>query len=156
MKDYKKISLFIISIILIICASLGKDFSPSTDIDFFIPRMTIYYNGSYAIPRVLAWGIPSLILVTSFMLINNRLNFGLANLGKYTYSVYILQYFFIPLIGKFKLKNMPEGLALLLPLILLSISAYLCYWYFEMPFLKLAKNKTRPSQVGIKDEDNIN
>jgi exopolysaccharide production protein ExoZ len=62
-----------------------------------LPRELVVYNGKQ-IPRILIWGIPSFVLLISYSTLASKYNITnsyLTKLGDRSYSIYLLQIFFI-------------------------------------------------------------
>ena len=65
-----------------------------------MPRESVVYNGK-EIPRILIWGVPSFILLISYFALASKYkitNTYLSKLGDRSYSIYLLQIFFIYLL----------------------------------------------------------
>jgi len=62
-----------------------------------MPREMVVYNGK-VIPRIIIWGIPSFLLLISYFSLANKYqirNKFLNKIGDRSYSIYLLQIFFI-------------------------------------------------------------
>jgi exopolysaccharide production protein ExoZ len=103
-----------------------------------MPREMVVYNGK-VIPRILIWGIPSFILLISYFTLASKYkitNSYLAKLGDRSYSIYVLQIFFIYFLYEISYKFGRSGkiwLSMCLIAILVWISGF-SYKYFEKRF----------------------
>jgi exopolysaccharide production protein ExoZ len=103
-----------------------------------MPREFVFYNGKL-IPRILIWGIPSLILIISYFTLASKYkitNSYLTKLGDRSYSIYVLQIFFIYFLYEVSHKFGRSGkiwLSMGLIVILVWISGF-SYKYFEKRF----------------------
>lgn len=118
---------------LFLLVSMGKDFPQVGDDLSEIPRMLIYF-GDYAVPRFVAWGLPALLLVIAAASLEKKIPRRLAALGKYTYSLYLMQYFCLPIENKLIARGWPEILALAATILTLSAVTAFSYSYIEKPF----------------------
>ena len=103
-----------------------------------MPRESVVYNGK-EIPRILIWGVPSFILLISYFALASKYkitNTYLSKLGDRSYSIYLLQIFFIYLLYEvsFKFSRSEKiWLSMLMIVILVWISGR-SYKYFEKRF----------------------
>ena len=103
-----------------------------------MPRETVVYNGK-EIPRIIIWGIPSFIVLISYFTLASKYNITnkfLTRLGDRSYSIYILQIFFIYFLYEYKHRlgrYEKAWLSLLMIFILVWISGR-SYKYFEKRF----------------------
>lgn len=103
-----------------------------------IPRETVVYN-SKELPRVIIWGLPSLLFFISYFLIAEKYRISnryLKSLGDRSYSIYLLQIFFIYLLLEFYSffgRHERTVFSLFLIVILVWISGF-TYRYFEKRF----------------------
>ncbi len=136
---YLRFAGLLAAITLFLFAATGKDF-PASGADLAqIPRMLIYF-GTDSAPRVIAWGIPALLLVMFTASLEVCVPNWLANLGKYTYSLYLMQYFCLPLEHKLLARGWPELLALTTTLLILAAVTICSYRFIEKPF---SANRTK-------------
>ena len=125
--------LILISAISVLLASLGSDFSPSDN--SIIPRMQIHY-GELSFPRFIAWGLPCACLVWSAYIAENKVNLPLSSWGKYTYSVYLLQVFCIP-VSITVAKNFGQFLGVVTLVVTISMTSLFFFRYIESWFIKV-------------------
>ena len=103
-----------------------------------MPREVVVYNGK-EIPRILIWGIPSFILLISYFTLASKYkitNSYLSKLGDRSYSIYLLQIFFIYFLYEVSHKFDRSGkiwLSMGMIIILVWISGF-SYKYFEKRF----------------------
>ena len=103
-----------------------------------MPRETVVYNGK-EIPRILIWGVPSFILLISYFALASKYkitNTYLSKLGDRSYSIYLLQVFFIYLLYEVSYKFSRSEriwLSMAMIIILVWISGR-SYKYFEKRF----------------------
>ena len=103
-----------------------------------MPRETVVYNGK-EIPRIIIWGIPSFILLISYFSLATKYkirNTFLSKIGDRSYSIYLLQIFFIYFlyeVGHKFGRYQKAWLSLLMIAILVWISG-ISYKYFEKRF----------------------
>ncbi|UYL08298.1 acyltransferase [Bdellovibrio sp. SKB1291214] len=127
---------FFVSLGLLILASMGKDFGyDSGGIYTDVPRMWIVYQDKLPVVRCVAWGVPALMLVYFSIRLEDKWNWPFAKLGKYTFSLYLLQVFTNPLAESFQ-ASMSDTWAFICGLGLLFVLTYASYTYFEKPILK--------------------
>jgi exopolysaccharide production protein ExoZ len=106
-----------------------------------MPREMVVYNGK-VIPRILIWGIPSFILLISYFTLASKYkisNAYLSKLGDRSYSIYLLQIFFIYFLYEFSSKFDRSGsiwLSMGMIATLVWISGF-SYKYFEKRFHRL-------------------
>ena len=132
-----KIMFFLIAISLFVTVSTGTD-SQNFASDS-VPRMSIEYT-LFIVPRFIAWGVPSILLVFSALLLENDLSWKGYLLGKYTYSVYLLQVLSIPLANR--IYNFNNGFESILVLIfIVSALSFFTYKFFESPINKFGRLK---------------
>ena len=103
-----------------------------------MPRELVVYNGK-EIPRILIWGIPSFILLVSYFTLASKYkitNTYLSKLGDRSYSIYLLQIFFIYLLYEVKHRfSRSEKVWLSMAMIVLLVwLSGLSYKYFEKRF----------------------
>ncbi|EOK5708811.1 acyltransferase family protein [Vibrio parahaemolyticus] len=123
--------IFSISVLMVL--STGSD-SINTGA---IPRMSIDFHG-FVINRAIIWGWSSALFVVSVLLLENQLKWKLAFLGKYTYSVYLLQVIAIPLSNAiYPFENGVQSLFMLI--IVLSGMSYVSFHFIEAPINRIAK-----------------
>ena len=105
-----------------------------------MPREIVVYNGK-EIPRLLIWGIPSFIVLISYFALASKYkitNAYLSKLGDRSYSIYLLQIFFIYFLYEVKHKftrSEKVWLSMAMIIALVWISG-LSYKYFEKRFHK--------------------
>jgi peptidoglycan/LPS O-acetylase OafA/YrhL len=103
-----------------------------------MPREMVLYNGK-EIPRILIWGIPSFIVLISYFALASKYkitNAYLSKLGDRSYSIYLLQIFFIYLLYEVSHKfgrSEKIWLSMAMIIALAWISGY-SYKYFEKRF----------------------
>jgi len=103
-----------------------------------MPRETVVYNGK-EIPRILIWGVPSFIVLISYFTLASKYgitNTYLSKLGDRSYSIYLLQIFFIYFLYEYKHRlgrYEKAWLSLLMIFILVWLSGR-TYKYFERRF----------------------
>ena len=140
---YLRFTGFLFAVALFLLASTGKDF-PSVGADLTnIPRMLIYF-GDESISRVIAWGIPALLLVIATASLEANVPNRLAELGKYTYSLYLAQHFCLPIEPRLLARGWPELLALTTTLLILAAITVLSYRFIEKPFSSSGRNRSVP------------
>lgn len=130
----------LVAIILFLLAATGTDFPPGRTDLAEIPRMLIYF-GDIAIPRVIAWGIPAFLLVISMLSLEHYVPHRFAILGKYTYSLYLMQYFCLPLESKLLNRGWSEEWALIIMLLVLAAITFLSYTFIEKPLSVSGRRK---------------
>lgn len=135
--------LVVASTTLFLFAATGRDggYPPAFDL-MQAPRMMIAFGDTY-VPRWLAWGLPALIVVVVALRLENSLNWRLASLGKYTYSVYLCHTFAISaaLILARRIGQ-EEAMLAVLPICLFLIAGF-TYWTIEQPMIKAGKHLTK-------------
>lgn len=103
-----------------------------------MPRESVVYNGK-EIPRILIWGVPSFILLISYFTLASKYkitNSYLSKLGDRSYSIYLLQIFFIYFLYEVSHKFNRSGkiwLSMGMIVILVWVSGF-SYKYFEKRF----------------------
>jgi peptidoglycan/LPS O-acetylase OafA/YrhL len=103
-----------------------------------MPREMVVYNRK-VIPRILIWGVPSFILLISYFTLASKYkitNSYLSKLGDRSYSIYLLQIFFIYFLYEVSHKFDRSGkiwLSMVMIVILVWISGF-SYKYFEKRF----------------------
>ena len=122
-----------VATIIFLLASTGKDFSPGGVDTNEIPRMLIYF-GNYSGPRFLIWGIPAFILVLATVSLESYIPKKLSAMGRYTYSLYLMQYFCLPIEYKLLARGFSEIIALGITLAILVALTILGYVLIEKPF----------------------
>lgn len=135
--------LVVASTALFLFAATGRDagYPPVFDL-MQAPRMMIAFGDTY-VPRWLAWGLPALIVVAVALRLENSLNWYMASLGKYTYSVYLCHTFAIAAALVLARRVGQEEVMLAVLPICISLIAGLTYWILEQPMMKLGKHLTR-------------
>ena len=103
-----------------------------------MPRETVVYNGK-EIPRILIWGIPSFIVLISYFALATKYkitNTYLSKLGDRSYSIYLLQIFFIYFLYEVghKFGRYEKAWISLLMIVLLVWISGRSYKYFEKRF----------------------
>ena len=136
-----KYSAFASVLILLIIAATGGDSSLGSDTISGVPRMAIIYDSGLVIPRWIAWGMPSMLLVLLALLHETKYTWKVYFLGKYTYSVYLLQLISIPLVNKILPATVYPFLFCCLLVVVMSVSSYVVYNYFEYPLNKFARRQ---------------
>lgn len=137
------IVLVVSSSALFLLAATGRDAGYPSAFDVMqAPRMIIAFGDTY-IPRWLAWGLPSLTVVAIALRLENSLNWRLASLGKYTYSVYLCHTFAIGAALVLARRIGQEQIMLAVLPICISLIAGLTYWAYEKPMIKVGKHLTR-------------
>lgn len=127
-----------VSVALVLLASTGHDWGGmDRGVYTAFDKLWIVY-GDTEMPRIIVWGVPSLLLVWSCLCLEHDLRWRLAPLGKYTYSVYLLQFFvFIACAKLHKMGILPDLLTFLVQLVLLAVLSYASFHYVEEPLFKL-------------------
>ena len=103
-----------------------------------MPREMVVYNGK-EIPRILIWGIPSFIVLISYFTLASKYkitNAYLSKLGDRSYSIYLLQIFFIYFLYEVSHRfgrSEKIWLSMAMIIALAWISGY-SYKYFEKRF----------------------
>ncbi len=103
-----------------------------------MPKEYVVYNGKQ-IPRILIWGIPSFILLLSYFTLAAKYkitNSYLSKLGDRSYSIYLLQIFFIYFLYEFNSsfgRSLKIWLSMAMIIILVWISG-ISFKYFEKRF----------------------
>lgn len=130
----------VLSVALMLAASTGHDFGETAQgYPAAIPRLWIVYPFA-EIPRIIAWGIPACLLVYCCLGLEQDLRWRAARLGKYTYSVYLLQYFVLLFADKLNTFSwMPDWLAFVIGVVLLCAASSLSFRYIEMSGLALRR-----------------
>jgi exopolysaccharide production protein ExoZ len=123
---------------VVLAASTGHDFGADNHGMYSaVPRLWIVYAGA-ELPRVVVWGVPAVLLVYACLGLERDLAWRLAPLGKFTFSVYMLQFFALLIAGRLnKLPWMPDLLAFAIGAILLGAGSVATYHWIEMPAIKL-------------------
>jgi len=103
-----------------------------------MPREIVVYNGK-EIPRILIWGVPSFIVLISYFSLASKYkitNAYLTKLGDRSYSIYLLQIFFIYFLYEVKHRfSRSEKVWLSMSMIVLLVwISGLSYKYFEKRF----------------------
>lgn len=103
-----------------------------------MPREYVIYNGKH-IPRILIWGIPSFLFLISYFVLASKYkitNSYLSKLGDRSYSIYLLQIFFIYFLFEYAhlfTRTDKVWLSMILIAILVWVSGF-TYKYFEKRF----------------------
>jgi len=126
---------FLSSVYLLFVVMLGKDYGYEYD---GLPREQVLYN-QWVYPRVILWGIPALLFFVSYFSLSRKYaitNSFLNELGNRSYSIYLLQVFFIQ--AYFELAFLTNGfgqvvLSFILMILVVWVSGY-SYKYFEKRF----------------------
>lgn len=101
-----------------------------------VPRMNIMFN-DYLYDRWLIWGVPSILVLLSFVSMENKFDIKGYWLGKYTYSIYLWSYIFIAIVTKVTIfSRISPEISLFIMSIGLSIVSYISFHKFELIFLK--------------------
>lgn len=130
--------LFFLSIILLFTVMLGTD--GGYDFTGISREMVVFDGNTY--PRFLIWGLPSLLFFLSYFTLGQKYNIKnrfLNNLGDSSYSIYLLQGFFISLFTlelAYLLNDTGKLLVSVLLMIVLVCVSFLSYRYFEKRFHK--------------------
>ncbi|NLR74200.1 acyltransferase family protein [Leeia aquatica] len=132
----------VISACLMFLAATGNDWGYVDTNHSFIPRMWIVYENGITIPRPIAWGIPAVLLIYFSVQKENRWHWKLAALGKYTYSIYLLQTFSNPLAKKLT-HYMPDLVALTSGFLILFAASFLSHHLFERRIMRLKNGLVR-------------
>lgn len=129
-----------LSLALMLAASTGHDFGETAQgYPGAVPRLWIVYPFA-EIPRILAWGIPAGLLVYCCLGLEQDLRWRAARLGKYTYSVYLLQYFVLLFADKLNtISWMPDWAAFAIGALLLCAASALSFRYIELSGLALRR-----------------
>jgi exopolysaccharide production protein ExoZ len=139
---------FAIAVAWMLAASTGHDWGYPPELDHDRPpRMIIEYGGVH-LPRWLAWGLPALLLVMAGLMLENRLRWPIAWAGRYTYSLYLMHPFLLPMLvplGR-KLAFAPS-LALLPFALSAALVCWLAYRFLERPALRWGKSLGSSRQV---------
>lgn len=128
-------ALFFISLYLLFIVMLGKDFG----YDFTgIPREKVVYDGQ-AYPRFLIWGLPSFLLFVSYFSFSRKYRISsrfLNELGNRSYSIYLLQIFFIQFLYEtgFLFNSLGKTILSFILMGLLVWFSGLSFQYFEKRF----------------------
>jgi peptidoglycan/LPS O-acetylase OafA/YrhL len=141
------ILLLVASITLFLFAATGRDAGYPSAFDLMqAPRMMITFGDTY-VPRWLAWGLPALFVVAVALRLENSLNWRLASLGKYTYSVYLCHTFAISAALVLARRVGQEEIMLALLPICIFLMAGFTYWMLEKPMIKVGKYLNRRLSV---------
>jgi peptidoglycan/LPS O-acetylase OafA/YrhL len=134
-----------IALALMLAASTGHDFGETAQsYPGAVPRMWIVYPFA-EIPRIVAWGIPAGLLVYCCLGLEHDLRWRAARFGRYTYSVYLLQYFVLLFADKLNVQPwMPDWLALAIGAVVLAACSVLSFRYVELSALALRKRIAPP------------
>lgn len=126
------------AVVILLLASLGRDFGNSDHgIYSQVPRLWVVYPWG-ELPRVVAWGLPAVFLVYCCLALEGDRKWYLSSLGKYTYSVYLLQIFSIFVCEKAKLYlSWSSEFAFVANLVFLAFMSYMSYRYVESRALLL-------------------
>jgi peptidoglycan/LPS O-acetylase OafA/YrhL len=119
-------------------AALGTDVPPSKDTVNIIPRTVIYFKDC-SFPRVIVWGLPALLVVFAAVALEEYIPQCLAKCGKYTYSVYLMQYFCLPVFDKMRVRGLSDVIALSSTVSVLCLMSVVSYKMIEKPALLIAK-----------------
>jgi exopolysaccharide production protein ExoZ len=127
--------LFFGSLYVLFVVMLGKDYGFNSG---SLPRETVVYNGK-EFPRLVLWGIPSFIFIISYFALGRKYKISnnfLNKLGDSSYSIYILQIFFISFYYEvaFLFDRNGKILISLLLIVLLTFTAQFSYKHFEKRF----------------------
>lgn len=122
------------AVLIFFAAATGVDsYSGSEKItEMAAPRMYILLYGE-EMPRWIAWGIPSSLFFILFITLEKKISWPFSFLGKYTYSVYLWQFFIFYVLNTTIALGFPELFSILIFIILLSITSYLSFNFFERP-----------------------
>jgi exopolysaccharide production protein ExoZ len=131
------------AVVLVVLASTGKDFPPDGRDLARTPRMLIYWGPEFVLPRMATWGIAAMVLTSCCVFMERAIPRWLFRLGTLTYSVYMLQYFVLPLAGRFLDRGLGVGASVGLTLALLIAASWLSFTYFEHPINSWWRHKKR-------------
>ncbi len=136
----KKISAFVepllfVTLYVFFVVITAKDGGYSYD---GMPRELVLYNGKL-IPRILIWGIPSFLLLISYFTFASKYkisNSFLSKIGDRSYSIYLLQIFFIYVLYEYAhiFTRMDKVWISTILIIMLVWVSGLTYKYFEKIF----------------------
>jgi len=130
------------AVALFLLGATGRDGGYPAELDLgHTPRMVIAF-GDLLLPRWIAWGLPAWAVVAVALRLESSLDWRLAFLGKYTYSVYLCHTFAISLALVLPRRVGAESWMLaLLPLSLLVIAG-ITYRAIEHPMIRVGKRLT--------------
>jgi exopolysaccharide production protein ExoZ len=130
----------VLSLALMLAASTGHDFGETAQgYPAAIPRLWIVYPFA-EIPRIVAWGIPAALIVYCCLGLERDFRWRAARFGKFTYSVYLLQYFALLFADKLNTFSwMPDWLAFVIGALLLCAASSLSFRYIELSGLALRR-----------------
>jgi len=118
---------------LFIWSATGQDFPLHGPDLTHIPRMMIYHADGTVWPRFIAWGVPAVLLTLAFVGIEPWVPAVAIRLGQVTYSMYLLQHFFLPATAKLARHGWPDELAVLAIVAMLLLASQLSFQYLEHP-----------------------
>lgn len=128
-------SLILISVYLLFLVMLGKDYG----YDYSgISRENVIF-GAHVFQRFIIWGLPALLFFLSYFSISRKYNLSnrfLNELGNRSYSIYLLQVFFIQVLYEIGFKFNKTGIIILSFILMLLLVWFsgLSYRYFEKRF----------------------
>lgn len=142
--------LLIASVCLFVVAGHASDWVPPFGMSVLRMEVRVFSLGA-VLPRFIAWGLPSFLLMLSVMLFEEKVPARLSHLGDYTYSVYLLH---VPLVqGADYLKDtLPRETVHaivgthLVPLAVLAataVGAVLTYHLIEVPMIRIGSALAR-------------
>jgi len=147
--------LVISSAILIFLATNTNDSGEG----MIVPRDLIYFGNS-SLPRILIWGMPSLMFLIYYYTSNFRLTW-IESIGKWSYSLYLLQFIFIGITQR--VLSIPELtnsinsifiyklLTFLFLILILIILSRISFLLFEKKLTEYFQSRTTSIIVYIKD-----
>lgn len=131
----------LLSVALLLAAATGKDWGDAGHgIYGMIPRLWITY-AEFELPRVIAWGIPAVAVIYFCIGLESDLKWRTALLGKYTYSVYLVQFFVLPIVMRVdNIRWMPDVGVFVCEAVLIAVGSVLAFRLIESPALKLRRH----------------
>lgn len=133
LPEWGSLMLLLGSFSLFMLAGMGKDFPPDGRDLAVIPRMVIYHVDGSSWPRLVTWGMSAALLTLGFLGIESHVPRVAIKLGQITYSMYLLQHFFLPLSGKLAGHGWPLGWSILSVMAMLLLASHISFRYFENP-----------------------
>lgn len=118
---------------LLVAVGMGKDFAPDGHELSAVPRMLIFYGADLHVQRFASWGVVAVLLTAICLGMERAAPMWAPQLGQLTYSIYMLEYFFLPISGR--LQKIGVGLmpSIAATIALLGLGASLSYHLFEKP-----------------------
>jgi len=132
-SEWGSLLFLLVGLGLFVLAGMGKDFPPDGRDLALIPRMVIYHADGSSWPRFFTWGMPAAVLTLGFLGIESHVPRAAIKFGQITYSMYLLQHFFLPLSGKLAGQGLPLGWSILSVMVMLLLASYISFRSFENP-----------------------